>query len=153
MRAADVVETLPTVRPGADVLAAVRLICRHGLPGLVVADDRGAVIGCLSSIDLLRLVVPRYVHEDPGLARVFDENHADRIAAALVGTRVRDVVGAGMDRVPMARPRATVVELAELMARWCAPLALVEREEGGTLGVVTANGLLAMLAAAAEEAG
>ena len=152
MLAADVVETLPTARPGDEVLSAVQMVSQRGLPGLVVADERGEVLGCLSSVDLLRLALPRYLMEDPGLARVFDEEHADRIAAALVGTRVSDVLGRARDRVPMARPRATVVELAELMARWCCPLVVVQKEGGGTLGVVTANRLLELLVAAAGDA-
>ncbi|MDQ4093991.1 MAG: CBS domain-containing protein [Actinomycetota bacterium] len=152
MRAANVVETLPTARPGDDVLSAVGMVSRHGLPGLVVADERGEVVGCMSSIDLLRLALPPYVRADPGLARVFDEEHADRIAAALAGTRVRDVVGEATDRIPMAPPQATVVELAELMARKCCPLVLVEKAEGGTLGIITVNRLLKLLVAAAEDA-
>jgi CBS domain containing-hemolysin-like protein len=61
------------------------------------------------------------------------------------------VIGQAADRVPVARPGATVVELAELMARRSSTLVLVEKEDGGTLGVVTANGLLDVLVAAAEE--
>jgi CBS-domain-containing membrane protein len=150
MHAADVVETLPTARPGDEVLSALRMVSQRGLPGLVIADEQGEVVGCLSSVDLLQLALPRYLREDPGLARVFDEEHADRIAAALAGTRVGDVLGEARDRVPTARPRATVVELAELMTRWCCPLVVVENEHGGTLGIVTANRLLALLVTAAD---
>jgi CBS domain-containing protein len=149
MHAADVVETIPTARPDDEVLSAVRMVCRHGLPGLVVADERGDLVGCLSSIDLLRLVLPRYLQDDPGLARVFDEEHADRIAAALAGTSVRDVAGA-MKRVPMVRSEATVVEIAELMVLRSCPIVLVKGEDGGTLGVVTANRLLLLLMDAVE---
>jgi CBS domain-containing protein len=152
MHAADVTETLPTVRPSDDVLFAVRMVTQHHLPGLVVADELGEVVGCMSSVDLLRLTLPFYVQEEPGLARVFDEEHADHIAAALVGTRVRDVMGAASARIPIARPQATVIELAELMAERCCPLVVVARPRGGTLGVVTANHLLELLAEAAEGA-
>jgi CBS domain-containing protein len=152
MHAADVTETLPTARPSDDVLSAVRMVTQHHLPGLVVADELGEVVGCMSSVDLLRLALPRYVQGEPGLARVFDEEHADRIAAALVGIRVRDVIGEASARIPMARPQATVVELAELMAERCCPLVVVAREKGGTLGVVTANHLLELLVEAVEEA-
>lgn len=152
MHAADVTEALPTVRPNDDVLSAMRVVTRHGLPGLVVADAQGEVVGCMSSIDLLRLTVPRYVQEEPGLARVFDESHADRIAAALVGVRVSEVVGEASARIPIARPQATVVELAELMADRCSPIIVVARAQGGTLGVVTANHLLELLVQAAEGA-
>jgi CBS domain-containing protein len=150
MHAADVIETLPTARPSDDVLSAARMVTQHHLPGLVVADEQGEVVGCMSSIDLLRLTLPRYVQEEPGLARVFDEVHADRIAAALVGISVGEVVGEASARIPMARPHATVVELAELMAERCSPIVVVARTQGGTLGVVTANHLLELLIEAAE---
>lgn len=151
MHAADVVETLPTARPDDAVLSALKLVCQHGLPGLVVADEHGDVVGCLSSVDLVRLALPRYLRDEPIMARVVDEGHADRIAAALAGTRIRDVLGEVADRVPVARPGATVVELAELMARRCCPIALI-REKGVTLGVVTANRLLTALLAAVPDA-
>ncbi len=152
MHAADVVETLPTARPDDDLLSAVLTVSRHRLPGLVVADQRGEVAGCIPTIDLLRLALPRYLQEDPGLARVFDEDFADRIAARLVGTRVRDVLGDAAIQVPRARPRATVVEVAELMVQSRVPLVLVQKEGGGMLGVVTADHLLERLVAAIEDA-
>jgi predicted transcriptional regulator len=150
MHAADVVETMPTVQLDDEVLSAVRMVCRQGLPGLVVTDERGDLVGCLSSIDLLRLVLPRYLQDDPGLARVFDEEHADRIAAALAGTSVRDVAVAAMKRVPAVRSRATVVEIAEQMVLRSCPIVLVTGDDGGTLGIVTANRLLGLLMDAAE---
>ena len=153
MHAADVIEALPTARPDDDVLSAVRMVTQHHLPGLVVADELGEVVGCMSSVDLLRLTLPFYVQEEPGLARVFDEEHADHIADALVGICVRDVVAEASARIPMARPQATVIELAELMAERCSPLVVVAREQGGTLGVVTANHLLELLVEAAEGPG
>lgn len=150
MHAADVTQTLPTVRPSDDILSAVRMVTRHQLPGLVVADDQGQVVGCMSSIDLLRLALPRYVQEEPGLARVFDEGHADRIAAALVGVMVSDVIAEASAHIPIVRSQATVMELAELMVERCSPIAVVARAQGGTLGVVTVNHLLEMLVEVAE---
>ncbi|WP_151484614.1 CBS domain-containing protein [Streptomyces albicerus] len=152
MHAADVIEMLPTALPDDDVLSAVQMVARHGLPGLVVADERGEVVGCMSSVDLLRVALPQYFLDDPGLTSVIDERHADRIAAALVGTRVRDVLTWGPPRIPSVGPQATAVELAALMVRRKCPFALVEREGGGILGIVTANRLLGLLATAAEGA-
>jgi CBS domain-containing protein len=151
MHAADVVETLPTARLDDAVLPAVRMVSQRNLPGLVVADDGGQVVACVSSADLLRLVLPRYMRDDPFLARVCDEAHADRIAGVLVGTPIRDVITEVAGRVPVARADATIVELAELMARECCTLVLVENDEGRTLGIVTANHLLEVLVAATEE--
>ncbi|MGN9913395.1 CBS domain-containing protein [Phytohabitans sp. LJ34] len=151
MRAADVMETLPSVRLDDEFLSVLRMVSQHGWPGLVVVDEHDRVVMCLSSVDLVRLVLPRYLHDGPGLARVFDEEHADRICAVLVDTPVRAVVGEVAKRVPVARPQATVVELAELMARRNCSLVLVEGDDGGTLGVVSANRLLGVVAAATED--
>jgi CBS-domain-containing membrane protein len=150
MHAVDVIETLPTARPEDAVLSALRLVCQHGLPGLVVADEHGDVVGCMSSVDLVQLALPRYLRDQPIIARVFNEEHADHIAAALVDTRLRDVLGEMADRVPVVRPDATVVELAELMARRSCPIALI-RQEHKTLGIVTANRLLTALLAALPD--
>lgn len=152
MHAADFIETLPTALPDDDILSAVKMVSRDGLPGLVVADERGELIGCMSSVDLLRAAIPHYFLEDPGLTHVIDERHADRIAAAMVGTRVIDVLTWGPSRIPKVGSQATAVEIAELMVRRQCPFALVERDGGGILGIVTANRLLGLLATAAEGA-
>jgi CBS domain-containing protein len=86
MHAADVIEALPTARPGDDVLSALRMVTRHHLPGLVVANKDGQIIGCMSSTDLLQLTLPRYVREEPALARVYDEEHADHIRRGAGGS-------------------------------------------------------------------
>ncbi|MEO3889645.1 CBS domain-containing protein [Nonomuraea sp. B5E05] len=153
MRAAEIVETLPTARLDDEALAAVRMLCEHRLPGLIVADEQGRVVGCLSSVDLLKLALPRYALGEPLLARVFDEAHADRIAEPLARRPVRDLLEEAEARIPVARPEATLVELVELMTRHGCPLILVEQaDEGGSLGVITANRLLEKLAAAISEA-
>lgn len=154
MHAADVVETLPTAGLDDAVLSALRMVLRHGLPALVVADDQGNVVAGLSSVELLRAALPRYMRDEPCLARVYGGDHEDRLVAQLAGTSVRELVSELADRVPVARQEATVMELAEMMARRCCPVVLVERadSDGGVLGVVTANGLLKVLLARAGEA-
>ncbi|MGW0735143.1 CBS domain-containing protein [Streptomyces sp. NPDC002851] len=151
MHAGDVVETLPTALPDDDVLSAVRMVVQHGLPGLVVADERGHVVGCMSSINLLHVVLPEYFFDGPCLAQVIDESHADRIAAELVGKRVRDVLERVTEPIPHVRADATVVELGAIMGRRHSPFALIERDGGGILGIVTANRLLGLLAAAVAD--
>lgn len=150
MRAADVMETLPSVRLDDEFLSVLRMVSQHGWPGLVVVDEDDRVVTCLSSVDLVRLVLPRYLHDGPGLARVFDEEFADRMCTVLVDKPIRAVLGKSAERVA-ARPQATVVELAELMARRNCSLVLVESDDGGTLGVVSANRLLGVVAAATED--
>lgn len=149
MRASDVVQPLPTARLADGVLPAMRTVARRDLPGLVVVDEHDQVVACVSLTDLLGLVLPRYMRDEPCLARTFSEAQADRIAEGLVGTQVRDVVGDVTDRIPVVRADATLVELAETMSRQRCALVMVEQRETGTLGVVTAGRLLEVLVDAA----
>ncbi|WP_116103775.1 CBS domain-containing protein [Amycolatopsis thermalba] len=151
MHAADVVEPLPTARLDEAALSAARTLARHGRPALAVLDEQDQVVGCLSALDLVRLALPRYLRDEPCLARTFDEAHADRVVATLATTAVRDVIGEVAARIPVARPDATVVELAEMMARQSCPAVLVERSAGGAAGVVTASRLLELLVSAVED--
>lgn len=77
MHAADIVETLPTAGLDEELLSAISTVVRHRLPGLAVTDEQGKVVGCVSSVDLLRASLPRYLHGDPRLARVLVAAAAD----------------------------------------------------------------------------
>lgn len=149
MRASDVVQTLPAARLVDAVLPAMRTVARRDLPGLVVVDEQDRVVACVSLSDLLGMVLPRYMRDEPCLARTFGEAHADRIAEALAGAAVRDVVGDVTERIPVVRADATLVELAETMSRQRCALVMVEQRETGVLGVVTAGRLLEVLVDAA----
>lgn len=150
MHAADVVTELPVVRLDDELLSAVRIVSRGGLPGLAVADEQGRLVAGISAVELLRLIMPRYLLNEPLLARVFDESQADRIAAALVDLPVRDVVDGIEAPIPVVRSEATVVEVAEMMAERGCPLVLVREKDGGILGIVTAQRLLDRMVVAAE---
>lgn len=145
MRASDVVQTLPAARLSDAVLPAMRSVARRELPGLVVVDEQDRVVACVSLTDLVRLVLPRYLRDEPCLARTFGEAHADRVAEGLAGAVVRDVVGQVPERIPVVRADATLVELAETMSRQRCALVMVEQRETGVLGVVTAGRLLEVL--------
>ena len=150
MHAADVVESLPTVGLDAPLLSAIRTVVQHRLSGLPVTDEHGKVVGCVSSVDLLRASLPRYLQGDARLARVLDESAADQLAQRLAGLRVRDAVGA-LTALPAVRALATAVELAELMAERGSPIVLVETDGAGAPGVVTVNHLLELLVGAAAD--
>lgn len=136
----------------AEALPAVRAVVAHGRPGLIVADDRGGVLSCLSSVHLLKLTLPSCLWDEPNLARVINEEHADQIAAAFATVSIRDVVSEPGEVAPVARPEATVVELAELMVRHSQPVVVVKHERG-VVGVVTANRLQKFLVSAAQGDG
>lgn len=149
MHASDVVQTLPAARLVDAVLPAMRTVVRRDLPGLVVVDEQDRVVACVSLTDLVGLVLPRYLRDEPCLARTFGEALADRVAEGLVGSTVGDVVGGVTERVPVVRADATLVELAETMSRQRCALVMVEQQGTGVLGVVTVSRLLEVLVDAA----
>jgi len=97
---------------------------------------------------VLRVALPRYVLDDPALARVWDEASADRLAERLTSLRIADLLGAletGTD-VPGAvvDGDATAVEVAAVMAAAHIPLVVVV-DNGVLVGAVTASSLIAYL--------
>jgi len=151
MRARDLAVPYTSVTLDSDALDAARLLAEQRLPGLLVLDDEGVPVAVLPASRLVKLLVPAYVLEDPTLAAVVDEKHADRLCQALTGRSVRDCLPKDRQTPPIADPGDTALEVAALMARERSPLvAVVERDASGsrTLGVITAARLLDRLLAA-----
>ncbi|WP_030274275.1 CBS domain-containing protein [Streptomyces sp. NRRL B-24484] len=146
MRARDLAEPYPTVALDDQALDAARLLADRRLPGVLVVDGDGLPHAVLPASQLVRLLVPGYVLEDPSLAAVIDEAHADRMCAALEGLRVRECLPRDVPRPVTADADDTAVEVAALMASSRTPLvAVLERPRGGRprlLGVITAANLL-----------
>lgn len=158
MRARDLAQDLPTVRPDSDALDAARLIASHRLPGVAVVDAEGSPVAVLPASQVLRFVVPTYIQEDPHLARVVDEATADRSAGALQGKRVGDLLPGRGHRIELAAVDgdATALHCAALMARLRSPLVVVT-DKGHVRGLLTAAHLLEVLLSAsggtADQAG
>ncbi|MGW7368432.1 CBS domain-containing protein [Streptomyces sp. NPDC054841] len=152
MRARDLAVEYESVSVDSDALDAARLMAEHRLPGLLVLDERGEPKAILPASQMVKVLVPEYVIEDPTLAAVVDEKHADRLCQALVGRRVGDCLPSAVAPPPIADPDDTALEVAALMSRVRSPLvAVVEKAKDGThlLGVITAAHLLHELLAAA----
>ncbi|MFE3853056.1 CBS domain-containing protein [Streptomyces griseorubiginosus] len=160
MRARDLAVEYETVSVDSDAMEAARLMAEHRLPGLLVLDERGEPKAILPASQMVKVLVPTYVIEDPTLAAVVDEKHADRLCAALAGRRVGNCLPGKAEPPPVADPDDTALEVAALMARVRSPLvAVAERnitEPGGReksrthlLGVITASHLLHELLGAA----
>ncbi|MFF0130374.1 CBS domain-containing protein [Streptomyces mirabilis] len=148
MRARDLAVEYETVGVDTDALAAARLMAEHRLPALLVVDGDGAPKAILPASQMIKILVPAYVVEDPNLAAVVDERHADRLCQALAGRTVRDCLSKSVPAPPVAQPDATALEVAALMAHVRSPLvAVVERDRAGArlLGVITASHLLERL--------
>ncbi|MEU9409583.1 CBS domain-containing protein [Streptomyces sp. NPDC048281] len=145
MRARDLAVEYQSVSVDSDALEAARLMAEHKLPALLVLDGRGEPKAILPASQMVKVLVPAYVVEDPALAAVVDEQHADRLCQALAGRRVGDCLSNTAPAPPIADPDDTALEVAALMARVRSPLvAVATKDKAGTrlLGVVTASHLL-----------
>ncbi|WP_019059614.1 CBS domain-containing protein [Streptomyces prunicolor] len=151
MRARDLAVEYETVGLDSDAMDAARLMAEHRLPALLVVDERGTPKAILPASQMIKILVPVYVIEDPTLAAVVDERHADRLCQALKGRKVRDCLSKTVPAPPVAAPDDTVLEVAAQMAQVRSPLvAVVEKNTAGgrLLGVITASHLLERLLAA-----
>ncbi|MDX2681640.1 CBS domain-containing protein [Streptomyces soliscabiei] len=129
----------------SDALDAARLMAEHKLPGLLVLDERGEPKAILPASQMVKVLVPAYVIENPTLAAVVDEQDADRLCQALAGRRVGECLSSTAAAPPIADPDDTALEVAALMARVRSPLvAVATKDKAGThlLGVITASHLL-----------
>lgn len=130
MRARECAEDYPTVHLGTSALQAALLLVERDLPGLIVVDDNEHPQAVLSGARLLNSIVPGYVRDDPTLARVVDEEHADRLCARLANLTAKDLLPDPKLPLPVVDADATAIEIAALMARSHTPLvAVVESED------------------------
>ena len=141
VRAEQIAEEFPVVSMDSDALEAVRLLATRRLPGLVVTDQAGTPVTILPASQVVRLLVPVYVQEDPSLAGVLSESIADRIADKLGGKSVAAVLPKPPPEMATVKSDDTLIEVAAIMARNRSPLVAVMGGEG-IVGVITAPRLL-----------
>jgi CBS domain-containing protein len=143
MRARDLATDFPTVTPETNALAAARQLSRQKLPGLIVIDESGRPLTVLPGSQVLRYLVPRYVQDDPPLARVYDEKASDELCSKLTTSTVADLLPdkQDLDELPVVDHDATTIEVAAVMARVHSPLVAVV-ENGRMVGAITVRRLL-----------
>lgn len=141
MRAGDLAASYPTVELDTPALVAARLMASNDLPGLLVSGGPQRPWVVLPGTRLLRLAVPGYCLDDPALARVIDEAHADRFLDRLAGRTVRDCLPERPGEVPVVNSDAMVLEVSAVMARTGSPLVAVVGDDG-MRGVITLDALL-----------
>jgi CBS domain-containing protein len=140
MHAEDIAEDFPVVSIDSGALQAARLLAEHRLPGIVVTDSAGRPYAILPASQVVRFIVPRYVQDDPALARVLNDSAADRAADKLGSKTVRDVLPEHLMDVPTADADDTIMDVAALMVRLRSPLIAVLKN-GKLHGVITASRL------------
>lgn len=154
MQASELVEQVPTVQRDTTGAEAARVVAEYRLTGLVVVDDAGAPIAIVPGSQILGLVLPQYVRDDPKLAHAYDEEGADSLCQVLNTVTVGELLDAkrlSTVAPPAVRPDATLIEVAVAMDRGHLPLILVRSVDGSYLGVVTMSRVLAAIATAAGE--
>lgn len=145
MQAHELAKPYPTVRLDTDATQAARLLTEHGRPGLIVVDENDHPIAVLPGSQVLRMVIPRYVQDDPTLARVLDEDFADQMCSLLAEKSVRDILPTDKVTLPIVAPDDTVLEIAAKMAAARSPLVAVVEEDSKTaplLGAIVVSDLL-----------
>ncbi len=154
MRAVDLAERIPTVTVDTTGTEAARMVAEYRLNALVVVDADGLPVGVIPGSQILGLIVPGYVRDDPALAHAIDERAADELCHRLGAATIGGLVDARRGRpfaVPTVAPEDTLVELASVMVEAGVPLVLVRDEDGTFHGAVTMSRLLAAVAVLAGE--
>ncbi|MFI5867960.1 CBS domain-containing protein [Streptomyces sp. NPDC051546] len=147
MPARDLAEPYPHVTTDDPAIDAVRLLAERDLPALLVLDADGVPYAVVPGSQLVRQLVPEYVMEDPLLAAVIDDRHADALAVELDGLTVSEWLPRRTFKPPYVGPDAGVLQIAAVMARSHVPLvAVVEHgiaaDQVRLVGVVSASALM-----------
>jgi len=145
VRAGELAGPYPTVRLDDDGLTAARLLTEHNRPGLIVVDDHEHPVAVLPGSQVLRLMIPGYVQDDPALARVLDEKSADKMHEVLTQHTVKELIPKDRVPLPVVTPDDTVLEIAAIMAANRCPLVAVVDGKGGSaplIGAISAGDLL-----------
>jgi CBS domain-containing protein len=141
VRARELAAPFPTVGLDTSALEALKLLAGSDLPGLVVVDRHGRPMTILPGTQVLRMAIPRYCIDDPTLARVVDEEHADDFLHELADRTVEQCLPEQTRELAFIGPEGTVLEVAALMARTRTPLVVVSKGQD-MLGAITLDALV-----------
>jgi hypothetical protein len=154
VHASQLAQMIPTVTRSTSALQAAQIDAEHQLAGLIVADEAGVPVAVVPGSQMLKLVVPRYVREDPSLAHVYDESGADELCAALLDKTVADLLDSDdieSRSLPSVLPEDTLMEIAAVMVEARSPLVVVRERSGTYVGAITFAHTMAAIAASAER--
>jgi len=141
MHANEMAEDFPVVAAESDAWDAVTQMAEARLPGLVVTNAAGKPVSVLPASQVVLILVPSYVQDDPSLAGVLPERMCDRVADKLRGKTVQALVPDDAPEPAIVNADDTIVEVAAVMARLRSPLAAV-MDGDKLVGVITASRLL-----------
>jgi CBS domain-containing protein len=142
MRAAELAAPFPSVDLETPAIEAARLLAAQNLPGLIVVDEAGFPRTVLPGTEVLRLALPSYSLDDPALARAIDEATADTFLKRVGRATVAECLPRERRELPVVDPKATLLEVAVVMARCRSPLVAVAEKGQQMLGAITLDSLL-----------
>ncbi len=148
MKARDLAAPYPTVRVDSPAADAARMLTEVGRPALVVVDEHDHPVSILPASQVLRLVIPGYIQDDPALARVVDEAFADHMCDSLAGKSVAELLPEQGPKLVVVGPDDNAIEIAALMAGNRSPLIAVVDGRGDKapmIGAITVASLLTAL--------
>lgn len=152
MRAHDLAEPYPSVFADDDAVAAARMFVDRRLPALLVLDSDQRPFTIVPGSQLLKVLVPDFVLENPTMAGAVRPENSDSIAHRLEGLTVAQWLPR-RSLPTVVGPNATVMEIAALMVRTHTPLVAVVESDGRrsrTVGAITAARLMEHLLHTAE---
>ncbi|HNP15502.1 MAG: hypothetical protein KF739_03230 [Cryobacterium sp.] len=145
MRASELAINLPVLDRDTSVVSAAQIIARDSRASIVVANAEGVPAAAISAVDVLRVLVPRYVMDDVSLAAVFDEKGADEVwrdvPSRTIGELVDDDESRVLDILDVD-PDDTLLAVAARMADARAVIALVKGEPDQPARFVTLPAVL-----------
>lgn len=133
MHVSDLAIPLPIVGRDTTAVAAAKIIAHGERVSLVVADAAGRPVAVVSAVDLLRILIPRYLLGDASLAAMFDERGADEVWAETGDRTIGELLDDDESRVlTLLRVDgdATVLEAAAQFAQERAVVAVVDGMPG-----------------------
>lgn len=154
MIALDLVERVPTVHRETTGAEAARVVAEYRLNGLVVTDAAGLPLSVIPGSQLLGMILPSYLRDEPNLAHVFDEDTAEELCQQLNDTTIGELMDderIHASTLPSVLPDDTMVEIAAAMVKGRLPLIAVRSMDGTYHGVVTMSRVLAAIATAAGQ--
>ena len=101
---------------------------------------RDRPIAVIPGSQLLSVILPQYVRDDPRLVHAFDEAAADELCAKLNTMTIGQLIDAKRLKVtelPSVLPEDTLLEIASIMDRGHYPIIVVRDKAGRYRGVLT----------------
>ncbi len=140
MKAKDIMEPIKNwLTPEMSLQQAIKVMQstkrRHGLPvnGILVLDGAMNLVGIVSTIDILRIILPSHVYFDERHGRISWEEIREEKTIAIESTSVSQIMSEDVRKISAEE---TLLRCADLLLTQQIRRLPVTREDGKVVGVV-----------------